>query len=422
MRELDFTSDYEDTANALLESTSSGHPSSFIAVLVSGLRYVVYRLTSFYLKTPLKLFRPARFDALFYLRLMEAQKLALRQNTQKITIPRTKTAAIRNALYNSSLGILIRSLRQHGWKILPQAVAPPFLANSVSGVVLYTSYLTFLPSPFFQSTTSEIKILPKDAFCSGALAGFMQAIVSQPIEAVYQRSTVSEFLSLTRMHQSLWKFGFDKLKQAGFLGVFYGGFSLSILKESLGFAVYFGSFEYLKYNGYDLLLPTKNHKETTLPSNQNEQKDPTSSTTVRDLSMRSEPRPGYLNRKTLQTFNAGVSAAFFLQVIQFPINKILKVHVSNLQMQSELNFNILTKSLKHNWSIYSSSYINTFKNIKALYTKEKCTFAAWSYKGFWRNTLAIIPGTTASLLALEYLRNYTRTQSLDHGELKKMTS
>lgn len=33
---------------------------------------------------------------------------------------------------------------------------------------------------------------------------------------------------------------------------------------------------------------------------------------------------------------------------------------------------------------------------------------AWLYKGFVRNTLAIIPGTTAGLLLLDYMRSKLR--------------
>lgn len=122
------------------------------------------------------------------------------------------------------------------------------------------------------------------------------------------------------------------------------------------------------------------------------------------------------------TFGGGITAAFLLQVVQFPFSKIQKVHLSRLEA-----FDIYSRSLLKNSEtvpvatspsikirvrspnsrrlhIYYNSYMDTFEHILFIH-KNTNSLLKWIYRGFVRNTLAIIPGTTAGLLLLDYMRN-----------------
>lgn len=402
--------------------------SSMIGALTAGGRSIVYQMTSFYLRTPLKLFRPARFDYLHYVRIIltgeenERGRFNDRTSHKRLSFFRSRYF---NYLENSSLGILTKALNKYGWKVIPDRILPPLLVNSATGVVLYTSYLTTLNHLSAKSMTNSSLHNPLDVWRSGFVAGAMQALVSTPIDAIYARSSTSEFLSVAKKYDNLWLYGLDKLKEIGMIGCF-GGFGLALVKESLGFAVYFTTFEIVKgqmcawfknivrhyaevkyvINNTRLtdLLPSK-----TLPP-------ATPKTKMEFLSQKEEK---WLNRAFI--FVGGVTAAFLLQVVQYPFKKIQKIHQSRLEA-----FDIVTRSLRSQaaaaptltkatkiWvsapasrrlHIYYNSYLDTFEHVHFIH-KSTNSLVRWLYKGFTRNTLAIIPGTTAGLLMLDYMRN-----------------
>ena len=84
---------------------------------------------------------------------------------------------------------------------------------------------------------------------AGFVAGTVQSLAAAPVDAIYTRLTVLEMLEGN--HDNLWKFGFNKLKEIGLIGVF-AGYGFSLIKESFGFAFYFSTFEIVKTQGYNL--------------------------------------------------------------------------------------------------------------------------------------------------------------------------
>lgn len=401
---------------------------SLIGALTAGGRSVVYQMTSFYLRTPLKLFRPARFDYLHYVRIILTgeEKTGASWND---SVKGTKLGFLKSRYFgyleNSSLGILTKALNKYGWKVIPDRILPPLIVNSATGVVLYTTYLTTLSQLSNGSSTSSPSKNVWDVWRSGFAAGAMQALVSTPIDAVYTRSSTSEFLSVAKKYDNLWLYGRDKLMEIGLIGCF-GGFGIALIKESLGFAVYFTTFEMVRgqlcewvksairqYSEVKYVI--NNIKFTDLiPS-----KTPPPEATRSKMVFLSEKEEKWLNRAFI--FVGGVTAAFLLQVVQYPFRKIQKIHQSRLEAFDIINRSLARQSpgnksisdatkiwvsepASRRLHIYYNSYLDTFEHIHFIH-KNTNSLLRWLYKGFARNTLAIIPGTTAGLLMLDYMRS-----------------
>lgn len=436
----------DDAANSGRDDTSfenGGSPhltnqsSPIIGAMTAGGRSMVYQLTSFYLRTPLKLFRPARFDYMHYLRvLLTGDDKVGASNEQQYDKQKSLRYRFWNPKYtyyleNSSIGIVTKALNKYGWKVLPDRVLPPLLANSATGVILYTTYLTSLNH--FSSNTDGNNFQVWNVLRAGFLAGVAQAIASAPIDAIYTRSSVNDFLSSAKKYNNLWLYGRDKLKEIGLVGCF-GGFGLSLVKESIGFAVYFTTFETLKgqicdwtinfvKNYRELKYTVKHTKLSDIFQDENEEEKLATS----QMSFMSRKEEKWFHTTFL--FVGGVTAAFLLQLVQYPFLKLQKIHFSRLEA-----FDIYNKAMSNSnrsikkptsptvaippkstkirvspgnqrlFHIYYNSYLDTFQHVYFIH-KNTGAVCRWLYKGFVRNTLAIIPGTTAGLLLLEYMRN-----------------
>lgn len=269
------------------------------------------------------------------------------------------------------------------------------------------------------------------------LAGAAQALASTPIDAIYTRSSASELLSSAQNYDNLWLYGRDKLKEIGLVGCF-GGYGITLVKESLGFAVYFTTFELIRGQLCQSLIGTIKHYDRLKYTIHNTRL--TDIFPSRSPHPRVEPPPESMSPKEekwfqrIFIFGGGVTAAFLLQVVQFPFNKIQKVHLSRLEAfdiynrslaeKSEVPTSTIPSSVKirvkkpssRRIHIYYNSYMDTFEHIHFIH-KNTHSLLKWLYKGFVRNTLAIIPGTTAGLLLLDYMRTSVE-ESLTHTRLK----
>ena len=338
-------------------TTHSDHSSnSLIGALSAAGRTVTYRLTSFYLRTPLKLFRPPRFDYLHYIRASLANDPAL---------------AGAPFYQRSSLHLLNRALKKHGWRVVPEKVLPPLVLNSVTGVVLYTTYLQ-TRWVLNRDTPPQDPAYYHNIYTAGLVAGAAQALVSTPVDAVFARQRTDELVTKYK-HRSLWRYGWDKWRAIR-LRRCYGGLALALPREALGFGTYFWAFEYIK----------DTYREA-----------------VRDSK--------YVQRAII--FVAGVAAALLLQTIQYPLGRIEKVHQQRLEARDLLGqpyTNAYSETLAHLRRIHKG---NLPANSPALRKRCPLLLTRWLYRGFLRNTAAVIPGTTAGLLFLNYLRAQTQTQS-----------
>lgn len=233
--------------------------------------------------------------------------------------------------------------------------------------MLYTTYLTSLHVLSPESRNYQVS----QTFKAGALAGAAQALAAAPIDAITTRFEVSEILE--SKHLSLWRYGYKKLQEIGVYGVFAGS-GISLVKESLSFALYFASFELVKGTWY--------HKFVNYWYRDPDKKGP--------------------NRAVFPTFVlfAGGVASLALQIVQYPLGKIQKLHFIRLEA-----IDVANKAHTPAWQIYLHTYSKTFKQVRRQSVKDAGgSIIRWLYTGFWWSSLVSMPSTSIGLVVFEIMR------------------
>ncbi|CDO95119.1 unnamed protein product [Kluyveromyces dobzhanskii CBS 2104] len=416
----------EQVSNIANANQFSNQTSSLVGAATAGGRSMVYQLTSFYMRTPLKLFRPARFDYTHYIRVLLTGSEDPKIDPKQVRRSRFWFWNPKYTYYleNSSIGIVTKALNRYGWKVIPDRILPPLVANSLAGVVLYTTYLTTLNNFPLRSTELSFQHNLFDFLRAGFLAGAAQAIVSAPIDAIYTRANIDELLSSAKKYDNLWLYSRDKISEIGLIGCF-GGFGLSFVRESLGFALYFTTFEMIRGPIRQLTLDFIKHYRELKYTVQNTRPSDIFFDERGNKHQTEKPRFVSLKEEMWYSrvfiFIGGVTAAFVLQLVQYPFLKLQKIHVSRLEAydiylknlpsannaptSSIPNTKIVIPKDNSRFHIYYNSYMDTFEHVFFFMKRSKSETVAWLYKGFVRNTLAIIPGTTAGLLLLDYMRS-----------------
>ncbi|ODV82569.1 hypothetical protein CANARDRAFT_10429 [[Candida] arabinofermentans NRRL YB-2248] len=346
-----------------------------VSLSSAGIRSLIFQFTTLYMRNPAKLFRPSRFDYLTPARALLHGELA------------SKPWSFRT---HSGIAVLYQSIKREGWDFIPRQVLPPLIANSAVGVILYSTYLTTLQ--YFNGFTMKTMDDPHpfDTFRAGFLAGAAASVAASPIDALYARSTYAELVS--GKHSNLWEYGRHKLKQIGLAGIF-SGFGLNFFKESLGFAFYFSIFEFVKNQGYHRTQGVIDWYQYWKARIIHGEKNP--------------ELVGHPNSERALQLSfillAGASAAFSLLAIQYPFNKIQKVHLTRLEALDLYNeANHLER--KAFYKLYYNSYIQTFEVMLARYKKSHLSLFGFFYRGFVRTTLTSIPATSIGLLVFEISR------------------
>lgn len=302
---------------------------------------------------------------------------------------------------HSTIGMLVNVIRKEGWKFIPDQVLPPLLANSATGLILYGTYLTALDSFADKShkTTSQFTAL--DTWRAGFIAGAAQSLAAAPVDAIYARLSAAEMLNGS--HQNLWQYGLFKLREVGLVGVF-AGYGFSLVKESIGFAFYFSTFEVVKTKGYNLTYRLISNYRRTKQYLSNrlsfftggEQKE------IDEDLVRLERTRLTKILKSSFVLLAGASAAFSLLAVQYPLSKIQSVHLSRLEALDV--YNASRKSNRPFITLYYNSYIDTYHQVVKIKKKSKMTWMQLGYRGFIRNALTTIPATSVGLLVFEIMR------------------
>lgn len=369
----------EDAAALEQSPSPSGLKASTVTLSTAGVRAIVYQLQSIMLRTPAKLFRPSRFDYFAVIRARAEQYDNLKDKPYKL---RT----------HSTLAMLVKVIRKEGWKLIPDQILPPFIANSVSGMVLYSTYLgiTGSESPSYW-----------DSWKGGFVAGAVQSFVAAPVDAIFTRSSVSEVIN--GLHQNLWVYGVNKLKEIGLSGVF-AGYAFSFVKESLGFAFYFSTFETIKtkfYNmTYGILVSMRRFKRRWMGWFLN----PTVYSPDEERKIILEQKRLTKILKSAFVLFAGASAAFSLLAIQYPISKVQNIHLARLETLDIYNASRNYQRRKPFIKVYYNSYKETYQQIVKMKRKSRQTWGQFAYKGFLRNTITTIPAISVGLLVFEMLR------------------
>ena len=385
------------------DGSPAGTPAKVLAnqavsALTAGIRALVYQLQALYLRTPVKLFRPLRFDYLAY----------VRQLANKYTGMLDKPYRFRTHL---SLGILMLVYKEEGWRFIPEKVLPPLVANLATGLILYVTYLSALEHFDPRTRRANMVYSPVDTWRAGFLAGMAQSLAAAPIDAIYTRLLALELL--LGKHENLWVYGLNKLKEVGLVGVF-AGYLFLFVKELFGFAFYFSTFEAVKTHGYRMAYSLtkwwrklKTNAKHTLPYIFGE---------VEKI----DPQIAYIENtrsarvlKGLFILLAGALAAFSLLAIQYPITKVQKLHLLRLEALDIYNRNQMNRPFFH---LYYNSYVDTFKQVAKMQAKLKLTWFQFMYKGFARNALGTVPATSIGLLVFEIMRTKLAT-TLDEDDV-----
>ncbi|KAH3683843.1 hypothetical protein WICPIJ_005217 [Wickerhamomyces pijperi] len=371
--------------------------TQYIGLSTAGARAIVYQATTLYLRTPMKLFRPQRVDYMALTRLYVHGSLQGRPPAQY------------NFFHDSSIATLITAVRRYGWKFIPERILPPLIANSATGMVLYTTYLSTLQILNSSKSTNFLENpSAADTFRAGFIAGVVQSLTAAPIDAIYARSSANEILS--GKYTNLWTFAAKKLHEIGLQGVF-AGYGFSVVKESLGFGFYFCIFETVKnqwfYNARDAYVSMRYYHSCLFNWNKE---------TKEEYYANFVDTHRFRILKTSFMFTAGILASLTLQIIQYPLSKLQRIHYSRLEALDVFNHRD-TKSSHHAkvFNLYYNTYMNTFDYIAYLRSKSNLTWREWSYKGFKRHALGTIPATTLALLTLEVLRGYLASEVESQG-------
>lgn len=148
---------------------------------------------------------------------------------------------------------------------------------------------------------------------AGFTADTVQAIRAASLDAIQARSGVNDVNHVIGgKYKSMWQYGRLKLQEIGFRGVF-AGWDISFLKESLGWGIFFASFEYVKQQLY-YSVPTQFYGAS-------EQLD------VGRLNVKS-----HYALEPMFIILAGITASITQQVVQHPLTLLQTLHYNHLQI------------------------------------------------------------------------------------------
>ena len=191
----------------------------------------------------------------------------------------------------------------------------------------------------------------------------------------------------------MWQYSRLKLLEIGTRGVF-AGWSLSLIKDSFGYAAFFATFEYIKAQSYYAFIAKYygDLRGNLLSPILTPKLDGTGPIDV--------IKPHYAIEPTFLML-AGIAASISQQVIQHPLNLIQSVHYKSLAMldaQAKL-VQPRTAMLR----TYYSAYQKTYEQCQ-VYAGRFGSWRRWLYRGFLGNAIKQVPSTSAGLVIFEIVR------------------
>ncbi|KAI9669124.1 MAG: hypothetical protein M1831_000716 [Alyxoria varia] len=293
-------------------------------------------------------------------------------------------------------GLLAHAIKEHGWGFIPNQVLPPMMANVTVGAILYTSYLQTLGALYGPASHQSKRVYPPPpvsaALGAGFAAGSIQSVVAAPLDALQVRFRTSDMLE--GHYKSMWNYASHKLREIGPKGVF-AGWSLSFFKDSLGFAVFFATFEAVKSQAYYSFVrkwygdykPVFRRISERQKSHRTEADRPTI-------------KPHYTMEPTFLLL-AGVAASVTQQVVQHPLTAVQNVHYNRLE---SLDYAArLEQPHAHMMRSYYKAYKETFRQCQRQASRGG-GWRAWLYKGVLGTTVRQVPSTSAGLIVFELVR------------------
>lgn len=263
------------------------------------------------------------------------------------------------------------------------------------GAVLYTSYLQILGTLHQPSSQPMKKVFPPPPVNCTLLAGFsagaIQSVVAAPLDALSVRFKTSEMLN--GRYTTMWHYARSKLREIGPRGVF-AGWGLSFVKDSLGYAAFFATFEYVKAQAYYEFVAKyygdlRGHLLTPLLKPRLDDTGPV------DLI-----RPHYGIEPVFLGL-AGIAASVSQQLIQHPLSLIQSIHQKTLgTLDKQANIQQSQSATLRN---YYSAYRRTYQRV-LVHARRSGGWRRWLYKGFLWNTIRNTPSTALALFVFELVR------------------
>lgn len=388
------------------------------AASAASVRALSAQVVAFYFRAPAKAFFRTRVDYLSYARTLHhaetkrlMKALANDPNASRLNVLMRQTWLL---LRSTTPGVLTSAIRYQGWSVIPQQILPPLIANVGVGAVLYTSYLQILGRLHEESARATKRAYPPPSpahtFTAGLIAGGLQSVLAAPLDALQARYDHRDMMPNdgSNRPRSMWSFGAEKLREIGLRGIF-AGWGLSFAKDSLGSAVFFSAFEYVKAQGYyrfvtwyygglgsdivDILAmkrPSHRHLEA--------------GTAV--------IRPHYAI-EPMFLLAAGTSASFAQQLLLHPLTHFQVKHWDHLE-DLDAKAIRLRESRAANpdkphrrWRMlraYYHAYQETWAGCAAEAKVEGLSLGKWLYRGFWWNSIRQVPSTSAGLIIFELIR------------------
>ncbi|KAK4893346.1 hypothetical protein LTR27_008242 [Elasticomyces elasticus] len=314
-----------------------------------------------------------------------------------------------------SPALLFSAVRSQGWSFLPNQVLPPLLANTVVGATLYTTYLQTLgllhePSARATKRTDPLPS-PLDTFTAGFVAGSVQSLVAAPLDALQVRFHASELQS--GKYGNMWHYAYHKYtREIGVRGVF-AGWSLSLVRDSFGSAVFFSAFEYVKGQVFYSFVSQYYGHFGKLTGAQQEDLRAQSSKTSGVTTSNPVIRPHYMLEPSFILL-AGFFASITQALIQYPVSRIQDIHYGRLEWidahpsHSTTSPPTISKArpVRNSggaFGVYASAYKKTFKQCLAIARRDEGA-RRWLFKDFLRRTLTQVPSTSAGLIVFEVIR------------------
>lgn len=398
----------------------------------AGVRAFTAQAIAFYFRAPAKAFFRTRVDYLVYARSIsqEVANVAVESVVSPGSVAATASRQRWIQLWrNSTLGLLTHAVKSHGWRVIPEQVLPPLMANVAVGAVLYTSYLQILGRLHEPSNEIRKRVYPPpslaDTFTAGFLAGGVQSLVAAPLDALmvrYERSVDVNGNGNSGSHsgnRTIVAYGREKLGEIGVRGIF-AGWGLSFAKDSLGSGVFFGCFEWVKAQGYYSFVKwyygALKDDVVDVLAQRTPEENPTNGNTRDRRKIVIKPHyaiePGFL-------LLAGVTATIAQQSIIFPLNLVQQRHFERLEDLDHQARNILnTEAPKRRRGMMLKAYYHAYQET----WRECCLESAstgsmrkWLFQGFWWSTTRQVPSTAAGLIIFELVR---RKYGLDSDEVR----
>jgi hypothetical protein len=313
----------------------------------------------------------------------------------------------------TSPALLSYAIRQHGWSFIPNQVLPPLIANTMVGAALYAGYLQTLASIHPPSSGATKRVYPPPSFgttfTAGFAAGSMASLIAAPVDALQVRFQAHELVD--GKYRNMWSYGYLKTREIGLRGVF-AGWSLSLLKDSFGYGVFFGAFEYVKSQCFYSFVSSYYGDYGRLSLSQKAQIDTHQSI---DAASVDNPviKPHYMLEPSFILL-AGITASVAQQTIQHPFTRVQEVHYGRLSfIDSRPHGHALDKAQA--LRLYSTAYQKTWKQVLALSRRHagpgRVGVWRWLYVDFFRSTLRQAPSTSVGLIVFEVVRRKYATDS-----------